>query len=552
MSKKRRNRGRSGHGNKRPKASGSAAGSGSSGGGGGTNASSSSSSGGLSVSVGDAINAVLLEREGAASTAPTSRPKAFGAALFKALVRGSVISRTPSSSAANGHKSDMSVDRFFKGFWGRKPVAIRPTRAIHELLACGKEDVRGWFKSQGLLYGRDLDVTNYIDGERHTYNDDGVAATAEKILDESIFGQGKSLRILRPQQYSRPCWRMLTCLEAYFGRGGGSNLYLTPGSNQGFAGHYDDIEAVLVQIEGRKAWTVYREYAGQDPDAMSLFPKNPRFSSGNFTAEQLEHLDVAFNVTLEPGDVLYLPRGAVHHARTPETDEYSLHVTFSIGQMATFADLLIEALPRALELALDETQPESDSVLRESLPIGFQDYIGVSKSDLEDNPDRQAFLEKAAKMFTRVLPYLPIDAAADFMDRKFLHDRHSLIMVAPPHGKSDTKAKAKSDDDDSDTEDDDAVAAKNKRRFLLRVEGAQNLSVEGNAVLLYHSQNNTRVFHEADPAGIEFGFEDTPAIEELMNAVSKPVAFADIPHDSDGDRERVVSVLLDQKVIVEV
>ena len=432
MSKKRRGRGRSGNNGKGKKRAKGAATPGS------DNEKVASAA---AVQVGDAINAVLLEKEGAHAEddVRTGQPDIYGAALLKALVRGVVISSAPqgSNSSNSAHRTDMTVERFFKGFWGKKPVAIRPSRAVHEHLGCRVSDIREWFRTEKLVYGRDLDVTNYIDGERHTYNDehDSPDATEEKVIDKSVLAEGKSLRVLRPQQYSRPCWRMLSCLESYFGRGGGANLYLTPGSNQGFAGHYDDIEAILVQVEGRKAWTVYREYSGEDPEAAALFPKNPRFSSGNFTSEQLKQLNVAFHVTLEPGDVLYLPRGAVHHARTPDADEYSVHVTFSFGQLATYADLLSEAIPRAIQLAIDESQPESDAALRESLPIGYQRYAGVMHSDKDDDPRRQEFLQKVASMFSRVLPYLPIDSAADDMARKFLHDRHALVSVAAPFRK---------------------------------------------------------------------------------------------------------------------
>lgn len=33
--------------------------------------------------------------------------------------------------------------------------------------------------------------------------------------------------------------------------------YLTPPGTQGFAPHYDDIEAFVIQLEGKKHWRVY-------------------------------------------------------------------------------------------------------------------------------------------------------------------------------------------------------------------------------------------------------------------------------------------------------
>lgn len=33
--------------------------------------------------------------------------------------------------------------------------------------------------------------------------------------------------------------------------------YLTPAGSQGFAPHYDDIEAFVMQLEGKKKWKLY-------------------------------------------------------------------------------------------------------------------------------------------------------------------------------------------------------------------------------------------------------------------------------------------------------
>ena len=46
-------------------------------------------------------------------------------------------------------------------------------------------------------------------------------------------------------------------LEEQFGAMVGANAYLTPSGEQGFAPHYDDIEAFVLQLEGRKRWRVY-------------------------------------------------------------------------------------------------------------------------------------------------------------------------------------------------------------------------------------------------------------------------------------------------------
>lgn len=46
-------------------------------------------------------------------------------------------------------------------------------------------------------------------------------------------------------------------LQEYFHCFVGANSYLTPPNSQGFAPHYDDIEAFILQVEGKKLWKIY-------------------------------------------------------------------------------------------------------------------------------------------------------------------------------------------------------------------------------------------------------------------------------------------------------
>jgi lysine-specific demethylase/histidyl-hydroxylase NO66 len=77
---------------------------------------------------------------------------------------------------------------------------------------------------------------------------------------------------------------------------------LTPSSSQGFAPHYDDIEAFVLQLEGKKHWRVYP-------------PRNenesyPLVSSGNFNQNEIG--DHMIDCILEEGDLLFFPRGFIH------------------------------------------------------------------------------------------------------------------------------------------------------------------------------------------------------------------------------------------------
>lgn len=97
-------------------------------------------------------------------------------------------------------------------------------------------------------------------------------------------------------------WRRLN-IAAFLGRGG---RYLTPAGTQGFAPHYDDIEAFLLQAEGSKQWRLYDNPSGE---------RLPTTSSGNFAQRELG--PAIMEVTLRAGDLLYIPRGVVHQVATP-------------------------------------------------------------------------------------------------------------------------------------------------------------------------------------------------------------------------------------------
>ena len=100
-----------------------------------------------------------------------------------------------------------------------------------------------------------------------------------------------------------------------------ANLYFSPGGNKvGFEAHFDWMDVVVVQVEGTKHWKVY--------DQLSSFPKHP-FSPVQKRQPTEAELKTNFtNYVLNPGDVLFLPRGFIHEAST--VDVPSMHITFGL------------------------------------------------------------------------------------------------------------------------------------------------------------------------------------------------------------------------------
>ncbi|MGL4426597.1 MAG: JmjC domain-containing protein [Alphaproteobacteria bacterium] len=100
-----------------------------------------------------------------------------------------------------------------------------------------------------------------------------------------------------------------------------ANLYLSWKQKQAFKSHFDTHDVWVFHILGKKKWTVYQgRYDAPLP--------HPAFKQFGQAYHDQAKGEIAFQATLAPGDVLYLPRGTYHDALA-ESDA-SLHVTFGV------------------------------------------------------------------------------------------------------------------------------------------------------------------------------------------------------------------------------
>jgi len=94
------------------------------------------------------------------------------------------------------------------------------------------------------------------------------------------------------------------------------NAYCSWPGRQGFSSHYDTHEVFILQIDGTKKWQVFTDtikYPLPEQKSSSLVPPQG---------------EPDLSCILNPGDVLYIPRGYWHYALT--LDEPSLHLTLGV------------------------------------------------------------------------------------------------------------------------------------------------------------------------------------------------------------------------------
>lgn len=246
----------------------------------------------------------------------------------------------------------IAASEFFIRYWQHRPLVsprgarerfsgIVDLHAVDELISSITSLDKGW-----LLLTKD--------GVSRTTPRLPGGELADLAAVHAAYNDGTTLILTMLQQrwpairaLCRRVERELVERGAILARPVAANLYLTPPGSRGFDPHYDDHDVIILHIEGEKRWRIYGSHRPRPMRAQTQ-------RTEQLPALELEH-------TVEPGQVIYLPRGVYHEAATGES--HSLHLTLSIAP-TTWIDLMTRMLP-------------SVEPLREALPlVGSRDDGG--------------------------------------------------------------------------------------------------------------------------------------------------------------------------------
>ncbi|KAF2884100.1 hypothetical protein ILUMI_22068 [Ignelater luminosus] len=419
---------------------------------------------------------------------------------------------------------------FFKTFWEKSPFYIKRNKENYYNQILTTEKLDTILREHSLFYTRNVDVVSYENGQRETHNPEGRAVPSA-LWD--YYANGCSIRILNPHTYCNKLHTLLTALHEYFGCMAGVNVYLTPPGSQGFAPHYDDIEAFVLQLEGRKHWKLYAPLT--DSEVL------PRFSSKNLDRNELK--PPIKEVTLEAGDLLYFPRGIIHEGFT-DKDAHSLHITVSVYQRTAYVDLLEHILKPALVAA-----SQDDVEFREGLPLQYLKHIGLSNRNSTSNT-RNEIQRKIENLFGKMLKYISVDAAADQMGKQFMWDAMPPIplkeeKVCMVHGDGDKMLNGK-------------VCNKGEIHLdlkvrLLRYHCLRLVKEEEeteNSIRIYYCTENAKYYHGEEQQFLVIDKTLASAVKYLINQYPKFVEVKSIPLEDDTEKMQIVSDLWEKGLLV--
>ncbi|PSP17357.1 MAG: cupin [Cyanobacteria bacterium QS_8_64_29] len=200
-----------------------------------------------------------------------------------------------------------SLETFLAQYWGQQGLKLEaPDRTRFQHLF-------GWAQLNELL--------NYHDKPHPHFR----LASDKKVLDASANDDflkhcrnGATLIIDGVHKKIPAIAELASAVQYELGLGHSAqvNAYCSWSGKQGFDRHYDTHEVFILQIEGSKEWFVFDDTVGHPLAGSQTLP------------EQAPQGEPYIHTTLEPGDLLHIPRGHWHYALAQQ--EPSIHLTLGV------------------------------------------------------------------------------------------------------------------------------------------------------------------------------------------------------------------------------
>lgn len=243
-------------------------------------------------------------------------------------------------------------ERFFADFYRKQPLYIPAHAELPVIFSF--EQLSGLVAQSRLWDEKNLRMwidKKAIPPEQYSspkITQEGLALRPDPTKVEDLFAKGASLVLNHADDLTPDLRAVANMLENEFLGHVSANIYASNQSRQAFDSHYDDHEVFSFHVEGEKKWRIYQgrmdNPVGQPSPRPNLQQLHDQAKGG-----------VAAELTMRPGDFLYLPRGQYHDALA--SSSASLHVTFSVIPLNGLGifDLLQAAAVR-------------DSLFRDDLP----------------------------------------------------------------------------------------------------------------------------------------------------------------------------------------
>ncbi|NKX43251.1 cupin domain-containing protein [Roseicyclus persicicus] len=239
----------------------------------------------------------------------------------------------------------VTQDTFFTEYFEKKPLRIARNDPGYYAGLLSFDDIDRVVATMGLSVP-EINVTKA--GGSITPADFAYeSGFVDPVRVTRLFDEGATVILSGLHERLPELARFCRALEAVMSCRVQTNIYMTQAQSQGFRAHYDDHDVIVMQIAGTKEWRFY-----DTPVPLPL-------TTQAFNPDDVQVGEETERFLLQPGDMLYVPRGLAHDAVA--TGEPSLHITTGL-MFRTWADVLVEAV---------NVMAHKEPSLRHALPPGY-------------------------------------------------------------------------------------------------------------------------------------------------------------------------------------
>jgi ribosomal protein L16 Arg81 hydroxylase len=209
----------------------------------------------------------------------------------------------------------VSVDEFLSSYWLKQHLYCRGSAdrfcgllswtALNEIL---EHHWRETYRFRLACQGRDLEPASYADLGGFTSR-----IRAKDVTDH--LRRGATLSFDAIDELHEPLTHLAESFEAFFRGGTKINVYAAWRGHHGLDLHRDNQEIFILQLDGRKRWLLY----GFSVDGLDR---------SELRSRSVPPVGALLDEILQPGDLLYIPRGC-YHVAVP-MNEPALHLTLGV------------------------------------------------------------------------------------------------------------------------------------------------------------------------------------------------------------------------------
>lgn len=277
--------------------------------------------------------------------------------------------------------------KFAREFWGRRPLVSRAAELpspFTDLICSSAVDELVSYRGLRTPFLRMAKDGVTLADRAFTAGGGVGAGVGDQVSDDkllALFAAGATMVLQGLHRTWPAIIDFAQALSGDLGHPVQVNAYVTPAQNTGFADHYDVHDVFVLQVEGSKQWRV------REPVLTSPLRDQPS-AQWQGAVDEAAGTPAMFELTLDPGDCLYLPRGYLHSATA--LGAVSTHLTVGVHPWTRYT--LVEELTRAVTSVLAQ-----DERMRASLPLGVDLTSAGSLTD-EIETVRTALLDALAQL----------------------------------------------------------------------------------------------------------------------------------------------------------